>query len=311
RVLRHHFGNEWVDIVAAPILSGIYAGDIDRLSLQATYPQLAHMEKTAGSLVAAAAHLPAPQEKGGLFATLGQGLQTVVDSLSHHLNKTTVYTQTIVQRIHPAERAGYCVETSRGKMDVSGVIVAAPAPFAVEMLPFLSARSQDFMHHIVHPRLAVVVAQYPLDVLQPFPVKTGFLVPKASGMHMTAATWVSAKWAYPRVVPAFVVRTFFGRAGEDVLQADDEEILRWHQNELRQIAGIQTDPDDAQVVRIDPGMPQYAVGHRKQVAGLQEDVAKWPGLALAGMYLDGVGMPDCVRVATQAAAQVAGHLLKE
>src|SRR5207244_4705253 len=55
-------------------------------------------------------------------------------------------------------------------------------------------------------------------------------------------------------------------------------------------------------------MPQYSVGHSARIAEIESRVAGISGLHLAGNAYHGIGIPDCVRSAKQAAGRVMAGL---
>jgi oxygen-dependent protoporphyrinogen oxidase len=60
---RHRLGSEVVDRIIEPLLSGIYAGDIDQMSLLSTFPQYAEMEKKYRSMILGMkSHAPAENQ---------------------------------------------------------------------------------------------------------------------------------------------------------------------------------------------------------------------------------------------------------
>ena len=66
--------------------------------------------------------------------------------------------------------------------------------------------------------------------------------------------------------------------------------------------GVATEPEDCHVQRWLDAMPQYGPGHGELVAELRAGLP--PTLAVAGAYLDGIGVPACVGAATRAAASL-------
>jgi oxygen-dependent protoporphyrinogen oxidase len=94
----------------------------------------------------------------------------------------------------------------------------------------------------------------------------------------------------------------FGRFGDDVARSTPDETLQaWALEDLATVFGIAADPVEVKVHRWLDSLPQYGPGHA-DLAG-QVRAGMPPGLAVAGNYLDGVGVPACV-VAAGRAAQV-------
>ncbi len=306
--LARHLGDEWVDRVASALLSGIYAGHIRELSLLATYPELAaaarHGSLMRGLAAERRAHPPRP---GPVFVTLVGGLETLPRRVAARL-RTPVHTGVAIRSV-TAEGARYRLTGDREDHVVDGVVVATPAWVAAGQLQRLAPAAAARLREVPYANLAVVTLRYASGVVPP-PGMTGVLVPAGSGVALTAITFVGQKWAH-RTDPVDVpVRAFYGRAatsrGEDnVLTWSDDRFRREVAADLRQVLGWTADPYAVQVHRHPAAMPQYLVGHRDRVAEVEAEVARWPGLALAGAALHGVGIPDVIRSGEEAAERVA------
>jgi oxygen-dependent protoporphyrinogen oxidase len=149
------------------------------------------------------------------------------------------------------------------------------------------------------------------------PTDSGLLVPPGELPTVKALTYSSAKWgwvaeevraAYGEDVAA--LRASVGRAGDvGVLQVDDATLVGRTFAETGALPGwAGAELLDARVVRWGGGLPQYGLGHRSLVARLRASVDAVPGVAVAGAYLDGVGVPACLASAEAAAAQLVADL---
>jgi oxygen-dependent protoporphyrinogen oxidase len=125
---------------------------------------------------------------------------------------------------------------------------------------------------------------------------------------MTAATWLSTKWPSEVFGTRAVVRCFVGAAGEDdVLDADAADIVEACARHLAAVVRLPDSPEHAAFVRWPASMPQYEVGHLARVAGIR--AALPPGIVVVGQAYDGVGVPDCVRAATETAERLVADLV--
>ena len=73
--------------------------------------------------------------------------------------------------------------------------------------------------------------------------------------------------------------------------------------------GVKPDakPIFARVFRWTNGMPQYTMGHLDRVADIEARVGAIPGLALAGGWYRGVGIPNCIESGERAVSKVLGE----
>ncbi len=312
--LRRHFGNQLVERLAAPMLSGIFAGDIDQMSLKATFPHLLTAEEEARSVyIGSKRRKPPPaspfvKRYHSVFLTVDRGLQEIVLQVARNLRQTHIALSHSVEYIAPQPSGQWTVKTSSGSQLYDAVLVTTPAYVTARLLRFLSAPAQNILERVPYADLAVIGAAYDPSVVPIKTDKTGFLVPRGSGLAMTAVTWVSSKWHYPHADPLFVLRAFYGRFGENILKYDDDQLIHLFRRELEQSMHIQADPRYLRVFRIPQGMPQYLVGHMDRMALLQREFANFPHLFVAGAFDGGVGLPDRVKQARET-VEIMGHQL--
>lgn len=314
-LLARRFGQELVKKLAAPMLSGIYAGNIYEMSLAATFPQLGSLEQRYGSLMrgmwAERRKRPPGGKPGPIFMTLEKGLGSLSGRL-WDLMQGSVEGR-LNTPIHQVRRAGsgYVLEGDREGQRFDGVLVAAPAFQAAHMLAEGLPQAAALLQEVPYANLAVVGLLYDRKALRVPEAKTGLLVPEGEpGMEMTAATFLASKWAYRDEVPVHPVRVFLGRAhGPNVLNGSDADLVRRARSNLtRALAEPNAEVLHAIVFRHPRAMPQYPVGHPARVRRLREEAQAWPGLVLAGAAYDGVGIPDCIESARRAAEQLTAYL---
>ncbi len=147
---------------------------------------------------------------------------------------------------------------------------------------------------------------YPEGTQAGLPEGTGFVVPRGAA-PMTAATWLSSKWPSDAFGARAVVRCYVGAVGEeDVLDADDGDIVEACARHLAAVVALPDRPEHAVVVRWPNAMPQYELGHLERVARIRRSLPA--GIFVVGQAYDGVGIPDCVRAAGETADAVVAHL---
>ncbi len=309
-LLRYRFGDGYVDRIAAPILAGIYAGDIDRLSLRVTAPQLLDYQSRGISLIREAQRaLKAQPSKGssggGMFVSLTSGIESLVTRLAKIISEAaTVHLGEPVIRV-TGGRGGYMVHSDGRTLEVTDVVAALPAFQAARVLTFLDESTKKILTDIPYADLAVVGAVYDESAIGRELSATGFVVPRGEGIDMTAGTWIRAKWDYPDRADLVPIRAFFGRADQpDLLKDSDNEILAKFRREMGYVMGVTEAPRFARVFRIPQGMPQYLVGHQEAMRHLRNAQAAIPGLKMIGAYWDGVGVSDCIRHANKAASEL-------
>jgi oxygen-dependent protoporphyrinogen oxidase len=317
RLLRYRFGNGLVDRLIAPLLAGIYAGDIDQLSTAMTVPQLLQYQKRSHSLIreawrsrqSAAAPVPeAIKRFSGPFATVVTGLNTLIDRLAAAIEQQggVIRVGSPVDAVSADSDGRFQVYLQDGtRVRADELVMAVPAYQAARILRFLPDDLRERFQSIAYADLAVIAAVYRPAAFSRSLDKTGFLVPKIEGLGMTAVTWVQSKWQYPKASPWVPIRAFYGRAGEvGLLEQSDEQLVARFQREIAYIMGVTDSPEHLRVFRIPQAIPQYTVGHGQRIQAMREALKAWPRLKVIGSYWDGVGIPDCVRRGQDAADAV-------
>jgi protoporphyrinogen/coproporphyrinogen III oxidase len=307
-VLEQRFGRQVVARIVDPLLGGLHAGDVQRLSLAATTPQLAAVLAGHRSLLLASRRRTAPAGHG--FVTLRQGLGHLFEVAAARIagevrQGTTV--RAVVDTGWPASR--YRVVTDTGDLSADAVVLAVPARIAAHLMRGLDAEASRMLAGARSATVAVALLAYPgaiagLDVLR----GTGVLVPSTSGRLLKAATFVTTKWPHLDS-PHVLVRASAGRADDRrVEQLDDGDLVASLTTDLAEIAGLPATPVDHAVVRWNDAMPQLEVGHRLRISAVRTQLTEHPGLVLAGASYDGVGIASAVRSGTAAARQVLAQL---
>ena len=318
QMVERHYGSEMVDLLADPLLSGVYGGEASQLSVRAVLPRFAAMEAEHGSLgramltsrkkMAAAARGPAR----ALFTSLKEGMQQMVDALVARLDpgalRTSSMVQSIVRSVSP-QGEGWTVSGGYESDQFDAVIIAAPAHAAAAVLEAVDASLSRELAEINYSSSITVTLGYDEAVRVSLPPGFGFLVPRSAGHRMLAATFVHNKFPHRAPANRALVRCFLGGArDEEILASSEEQILEILRSELRQIIGLDAQPLFARVYKWKAAMAQYSVGHLDRLVRIQTLCENLPGLALAGNGFSGIGVPDCVRSGAEAATKVLSQM---
>jgi oxygen-dependent protoporphyrinogen oxidase len=305
-LVRRRLGDEAADVLVQPLLGGLFAGDIDRLGVRATFPELATWERTHGSLIRGAkAALEASTSAGPLFLTPAEGVSALPRALIERLDPERIRTQSAVTSI-AQDGAGFEVSTVAGEHHADAVVLATPAIVSASVLEGSATSAAAALAQIRYVSTAVVLLVYPSGTGTTLPDATGFVVPSGKA-PMTAATFLSRKWPLVAFGDRAVLRCFVGEAGaEDVLDAPDEDIVQAVTRHLAAVLPLPATPQASAVVRWPRAMPQYEVGHLERVAAIE--VSLPPGIFVVGNAYRGVGVADTVRNANEVAERVRAHM---
>jgi oxygen-dependent protoporphyrinogen oxidase len=297
-LLRRRLGDEATDMAVAPLLAGLYAGDVDRLSASATFPELVAWEATQGSLIRGSQAAMRSASRGTptpMFVKPKGGVERLTDTLAASLGDRVV-TGAPVGSLAELEADG----------PVAATVLAVPAFEAARLVEPDAATASDDLRAIPYASTGVVFLVFVDGTQASLPEGTGFVVPRGKA-PMTACTWISSKWPDPAYGSRAVVRCYVGGVGdEDVLEASDDELLDACVRHLAAVLDLPERPESSSVVRWLRAMPQYEIGHVERVAAIRRSLPA--GIFVVGSAYDGVGIPDCVRGAGETAEQVLAHL---
>jgi len=315
-MVERHYGPEMVELLADPLLSGVYGGLASELSVRAVLPRFADMESKHGSL--GRAMLEARKKMGApasvparpLFTSLKEGMQQMVDALVARLDANSLKTSSLVQSVIRQDN-GWTVCAGYQSDQFDAVIVATPAHVASAVLQAANENLSRDLGEIVYSSSVTVTLGYDEKVRRSLPPGFGFLVPRSEGHRVLAATFVHNKFPHRAPENRALVRCFLGGArDEEILDSSEDQILEIVRGELRQIIGIALDAEPlfARVYKWKSSMAQYSVGHLERLQRIESLRQKLPGLALAGNGYNGIGVPDCVRSGTEAAGKILGEM---
>jgi oxygen-dependent protoporphyrinogen oxidase len=309
-LIERHYGAEMVDRLADPLLSGVYGGAADELSVRAVLPRFADIEAKHGSLARGmlAARKTLKQSATGprpIFTSLKNGMQELPESILAKLTPGSLHPNSVAQAVQRQD-GGWIVSAGYATDHVNAVILATPAPAAATLLEMASPDLSAELRAIPYSSSVTVALGFGEDVRASLPPGFGFLVPRSEGKRMLATTFVHNKLPYRAPEGRALLRCFLGGSRDErVLQLPDEEILSVVKEELRQILGLTAEPLFTRLYRWKGAMAQYTVGHLERIERIERLRKQLPGLALAGNAYSGIGVPDCVRSGEEAAAEIA------
>ncbi len=293
------FGEQVLHRSVDPLLGGVYSGLSASIGVRAALPTLAAaLDSASLSLTSAVKQaIPAPSS-APVFGALKDGYGALVDALVAATGARMVIGTPVTAVL--GERRGWRVDPI-GHVQV--VVLAVPAPALAQLLADVVPDAATAAAEIEIASSAVVAMSLPAGT--ELPDNSGVLVATDAGLAVKAFTLSSRKWTHlaEREVP--LLRASLGRFGDaGNLDLSDEELIELATADLRTVLGLDVRPTEATVQRWRGGLPQYAPGHLDRVAAIEDAVRDVPGLAVAGAWSHGVGVPACVASATRAAASV-------
>ncbi len=311
---RRRIGKEAAEVLVDAMVTGVFAGRAEELSLSATFPKMAMMERTYGSLTRAMLANRkksggGPAGPGGTLTTFVDGMQELTDRLAAALGQS-LRLKSPVAKVHYQE-ASTCpwqVSLHDGTQLVArNLVVTVPPPKACTLLGELfPPQAVAALREIPLPPVVVVITAYKSP--QPFahPLSGfGFLVPSREPRQILGTLFCHSIFPHQAPEGTVLLRTILGGARQpEVIAFSDDELLRLVRRELHAILGGDSDPDLVRVFRHPEGIPQYTLGHPRRLKVLAEASSQLRGLYLTGNAYGGVAVNACIAEAKKVAASL-------
>jgi oxygen-dependent protoporphyrinogen oxidase len=323
--VRRKFSATLLDRLAGPFVSGIYAGDPEKLSLRAAFPILYEAEKAAGSVTRGIFKVlkqrkssngtqpKAPREKATLQTFRG-GNDTLIRAIAERLaERLTCGTE--VTRIESldtgqepkAARFRVSLRGARGEetVDTERLILSVPTETAGRLLEPLDWGFAAQLTAIAYSGVAVVSLGYRKGDVGDSLAGFGFLVPRSSGLSILGTVWNSS--LFPGRAPqgeALLTSFVGGATNPGALAKSPEQLAAQVHRELTPLLGLRKEPVFTNVTIWQQAIPQYNLGHSARIAALESLRTRFPGLYFSGNYLSGPAIGTCVEQALKVADEV-------
>lgn len=302
-VVGERFGDQVVTRSVDPMLSGVYAGSAGTIGIRSAVPTVAAaLDAGATSLTAAVRRALPGSTSGPVFGAIAGGYQVLLDELIARAGIEWV--PTAIDHMYADFDGWTLADDTDRTWRADGVVVALPAPATAALLDDIAPRPAAAAARI--PVASAVVLAMAVPTGTPFPPQSGVLVASGEALHCKAITLSSRKWG--ATGDAELLRMSFGRFGDDIARSTPDDQLRaWAVEDLQTVFGIRVDPVEVMVHRWIDALPQYGPGHAVLAAEVRAGLP--PGLAVAGNFLDGVGVPACLAAADRAVDKITAAAL--
>jgi oxygen-dependent protoporphyrinogen oxidase len=315
---RRRLGPEALDKLIGPMVSGIFAGDPETMSLKCCFPRIHELEQEYGGLLKAMLKL-AKQKKaevkagkqvasaagpGGVLTSFVGGIQELTEATANRLKGTIRNGQAVIS-LQPLNGGWELALADQSRFDADLVVSAAPAHVLTELVRPFHPTLAELLAGIPYAPMNVVCFGYQQDKIGRSLDGFGYLIPKKEGCSILGTLWDSS--IFPQRAPEghVLLRSMMGGAtNPQAITLTDSEVRERTMAELEKIMGITAEPDFVRIFRHQRAIPQYVVGHAERLAAIDEQRQKHPGLIVTGNAFFGVGLNDCVNAANKAAEQV-------
>ncbi len=304
--VRRRLGNEALDKIAEPLMSGIYNAEADKQSIMATFPRFRELERKHRSLILGMlasrrqrSAAPAPQgAKTSMFMSFQGGTQEIVEAL---INRVTgdLRLSTPVSALELMSNGRYQMALGNGEtLDADAVVLTTPAYVAADLLRPMTPEAADQLKAIRYVSTGTLSLAFRAEDIKRPLHGFGLVVPKSEKRPINAITVSSTKFDHRAPEGHVLLRVFFGGSrSPETMTYDDDKLLTVVRQELQDMLGIEAAPLFHRIFRWNKANPQYDINHLERITALENALPE--GIYVTGGAFRGVGMPDCVHQSQQ------------
>ena len=299
--VERRLGREFLDYAINPFVSGVYAGDPDRLSVRAATAKVYALEQQYRSMfIGMIAKTLFGKHRGGAgpsgsMISFEQGMQQLADTLSERFGED-LHTGIEVDQLQRLDNGQWQAASGQQQWQADELILTLPAKACEQLLAPLAAQLDGQLTEIEYPHVASVSLgfkksqiEHPLDGF-------GFLIPRCTGVETLGVLFPSS--IFPGRAPddSHLLTCFIGGSlNPELQQVDDEALLARVLNDISPLLGISGAPELVEISRWPAAIPQYQLGHLQRLESIEQALAHLPGLHLRANWRDGISVADCVQ----------------
>jgi oxygen-dependent protoporphyrinogen oxidase len=323
--IRRKFSPTLLDRLVGPFVSGIYAGDPEKLSLRAAFPILYEAEKAAGSITrgvfkvikqrkAANGTQPQLSKEKATLQTFRDGNETLIRAIAGRLGERLICgTEVIrIEALDPGQepkaarfRLGLRGPRGEETVETERLILSVPTEIAGRLLEPLDPGFAAQLGAIAYSGVAVVSLGYRKGDVGDSLAGFGFLVPRSSGLSILGTVWNSS--LFPGRAPegqALLTSFVGGATNPGAMNQSPAQLAAQVHRELSPLLGLRKEPVFSNVMIWKRAIPQYNLGHTARIAVVESLRTHFPGLYFSGNYLNGPAIGTCVENALKVADEV-------
>ncbi len=313
--VKRRIGVQAADYLVQPMVSGVYGGVADRLSLKSCFPIMREMEDEYGSLfkamIAKAKKAKAAKKKsgspsgpGGWLTSFKGGLYTVIEQFKKNY-QDDISCSMRAKSITKQDDA-YLVTFEDGtEVTTKHIILATPTYKAADLVTKFSTPLAQSLNSIPYAPISVVCLGYKKDDIEHKLDGFGFLVPKKENLKILGSIWTSSIFSNRAPEGMVQFRTMIGGDGDhESINLSDAELIKTIENDLNSIVGINGKPVLTKIYRWAQGIPQFKIGHADIMVKLEQELEKQGNVYLTGNAYYGISLNDCIKQSFKIAKQI-------
>ena len=311
--VRRKFGHEILEYLVAPFVSGVYAGDPETLSLRAAFPSLDEWEREYGSVLRGASSARKKQSgKRPSLSSFRAGMKTLLQAIAANLGDA-IMPGAHAETIEKAADSGFTIRFKKAaqieSISARAVVLAGPAYVSGNLLSAISHHAADGLKGVSYAPVAVIAAGYKRRQIGNSLVGFGVLIPRKAGLHTLGTVWNSSLFPGRAPQDSATITSFAGGVTDaEIVSREPSEVAALIESELEKLLQISGPPVAREIWRYPKALPQYNLGHAHVLENIRAALATAPGIFLAGNYLSGPSVGNCIEQSNRTAESVRSFL---
>lgn len=318
-----HLGTEVMQRLIGPFVSGVYAGDPQKLSAASAFKVVKPANNYGGllaGLIKSRKGKPAvlinpniPKTKPGELGSFKTGLQALPKALASNLGEDIKLGWQLTKLEKTANHtylATFTTPNGEEKIESRTVVLTTPAYVSSALLEPLNTEVSESLKEIYYPPVAAVVLAYPVSAFREKLVGFGNLIPRGQGIRILGTIWTSS--LFPNRAPAgwqTVTNYIGGGTDPEIANLDNDQIAAAVHQDLRKILLKEDVAPKVLAVRLwKRAIPQYTLGHQDRLDTIKEGLKSLPGLYVNTNYLDGVSIGECAKRGYEKSLEICDYL---
>ncbi|WP_462280838.1 protoporphyrinogen oxidase [Salinivirga cyanobacteriivorans] len=306
QLVKRRMGKSFLDYAVDPFISGIYAGDPNKLIPKYALPKLYNLEQKYGSFIRGAIQKKKePKTDRDRKATKEvfsafNGLQHLTDTVAKNIGSENIQLGAHNTTIEPHEsgfKTSWSTETETFVVSSKKVVTTVPAPSIEKLLPFIDKNLTKPITDLTYAKVVQVVLgfkDWDGRELNAF----GGLIPKLEQRKVLGILFPSSIFKNRAPESGALLSVFMGGMRHpDIIEQSDEQLLTLAKNTVNETLKARNEPELAHVFRYKHAIPQYTETTPERINAIESIEQQYPGLILAGNIRDGIGMADRVKQA--------------
>ncbi len=303
--VKRRLGQEFLDYAINPFVSGVFAGDPDKLSVKSAFPKLYRLEEVYGGLIkgmikGAKERKQSKEESkqsAKMFSFIN-GMQTFPEAIAKQFEGSIIY-DSVINKISKTEN-GFKVSYFNGGnnevIEIPLLLSTIPAHVLSTVIEEEEAELRRHLEDIYYPPVMVLFLGYhekaigrPLDGF-------GYLIPSLEERKFLGAIWSSV--IFPNRAPeGYAAFTLFvgGARAPQLFAGDQEKLISEVIDQFSRIMDVKEEP----VLRTQrfwkKAIPQYNIGYVEHENFFERFEQNNPGFFLSGNYRGGISVGDCIK----------------